>query len=97
LLRPASLHLTTILSLIARFAEAGIPIAVNDQVAVDQLLSDVAHLPTDSAMPIESPRDAAPSCARTALLARRPPHRAASDLAPDTAPCPGAGAPEVSR
>ncbi|WP_103349662.1 SAM-dependent methyltransferase [Amycolatopsis sp. CA-128772] len=64
---------TGVSSLPARFAEAGIPLAVENRLAADQLLGDVADVTTDFVMPAALDRNAAGPVMRTALLSQRGP------------------------
>lgn len=84
-------------ALAAPFAEAGIPIAVDDHLAADQLLNDFAHLNAEPNVPSDPPRDAASSCLRTVLHHRRPPRAATADLPAGAAPCRRVEEPGASR
>jgi hypothetical protein len=68
--------------LAARFATAGIPIAVEDRLAADQLLSHVADVTTHSVTTTTLDRDAPGTAVRTVLLGRRPRHTATAALPP---------------
>ncbi|MET8848569.1 SAM-dependent methyltransferase [Amycolatopsis sp. NPDC004625] len=67
-------------SLAARFAEAGIPLAVENTLAADQLLGDITHVTPDLPVAAALARDAASPVMRTALLGRRDPHRSTTVL-----------------
>lgn len=69
-------------SLAARFAQAGIPLAVEDRLAVDQLLGDVADVTTHPVTPATLDRDAPGTVVRTVLVGRRPPRTATAALRP---------------
>ncbi|MBE8523040.1 SAM-dependent methyltransferase [Amycolatopsis sp. H6(2020)] len=71
-------------SLGARFAEAGIPLAIEHRLAADQLLGDIAHITTDSVVSAALDRDAASPLMRTALLGQRDPRRSTTALRPAT-------------
>ncbi|SEF38124.1 S-adenosyl methyltransferase [Amycolatopsis pretoriensis] len=72
---------TDVARLAARFVAAGIPIAVENRPAIDQLLPRDVVYPAASCDPPPSPdRDKATSVLRTALLARRQPPAAAAGL-----------------
>ncbi|GHG29932.1 MULTISPECIES: SAM-dependent methyltransferase [Amycolatopsis] len=60
-------------SLGARFAEAGIPLAIEHRLAADQLLGDIAHITTDFDIRAALDRDAASPIMHTALLGQRDP------------------------
>ncbi|MCR6488330.1 SAM-dependent methyltransferase [Amycolatopsis sp. OK19-0408] len=71
----------TDVSLLARrFAEAGIPLAVEDRLVADQLLSNIAHLPAHSVAPAVMDRDAVARVLRVGLVSRR--HSPTSTAAP---------------
>ncbi|MFB9686115.1 SAM-dependent methyltransferase [Amycolatopsis plumensis] len=69
-------------SLVARFAEAGIPLAVENRLAADQLLGNFAHITTDAVMSAALDQDAASPLMRTALLGHRDPRSSTVALRP---------------
>ncbi|WIV60681.1 SAM-dependent methyltransferase [Amycolatopsis nalaikhensis] len=68
--------------LAARFATAGIPIAIEDRLAADQLLADVADVTTHPLTPATLDQDAPGTVVRTVLVGCRPLRTASTALRP---------------